>query len=156
MKKLLLGISVACMLVLIATACGQSNRFDEKSVSHYTEMIASGQTLSQEDYAAMTDIMEDAYSQIIPDTKEVLMLSAKAATNDKDAIAELERKTAEIEKKYSDLKPIMECLMGGTPEQMGEATYKRFHRMVEDGQKTVEDYTKEIISGGIGQPRKAS
>lgn len=133
------------MLMLFFVSCGSKNKFDKESVNYYVEKINKGETLSQDDYAAMTDIMTDAYEQIFPDTKKILELSAKAAANDNDASKELEKLTTELDKKYADLNPIMQSLMTGTPEQMGENTYKRFHKLVEDGQKTIEDYTREVL-----------
>lgn len=149
--------TILSMIMLIMMACtSREAKFDKQDVEKYTKKIENRVTLTQDDYKAMTDIMADAYSQLIPDTKEILMLGAQAATGDKEAEAELEKKSAAIEKKYSDLNLIMEALGTATPEQMGKETYERFHKLVSDGQKQVEDYTRELISSGIALPASQS
>lgn len=147
MRQSIFNILFGCLLGLTLACCKGSAGFDPEAVGRYTDKINNCETLTESDYSAMTDIMGDAYEELLPRTKEVLVLSAKAAANDKEAAAELERKSAEIEKRYSDLNPIMECLMRATPEEMGDETYRRFHKMVDDGQKSVEEFTREIVKG---------
>lgn len=149
MKKILstaIAVAAAAFISISMASCGHSAGFNPDDVQHYTEKIEQHKTLSKDDYRAMTDIMEEAYNSLLPDTKELLALGAKAAAGDSDAAAKLEHSSAEIDKKYSALTPLMDTMMAASPEQMGKDTYRRFHNLVDNGRRQVEDYARQYIT----------
>lgn len=148
MKKILrAAIVIAAALISISAAsCSHSAGFNADDVKEYSQKIERHEALSEDDYRAMTDIMEDAYKSLLPDTREILALGAKAAAGDSDAAAKLEQNSAEIDRKYSGLNPLMDALMAASPEQMGKDTYRRFHNLVDNGRRQVEDYARQYIT----------